>query len=45
MAWKLCASVFKEKIKNEEIWELAVRIKKKIGSYEECKNLGERAVM
>lgn len=31
-------------MKTEGVWVLALKIKAKIGSYEECKNIAEKAV-
>lgn len=43
-AWEICSKVFKNFPKTEEIWELAIRIKMKIGTYEECKKLVDKGV-
>lgn len=43
-AWSICLELFKKEKKSEEIWELALMIKKYIGTYEEVKNIAEKAI-
>jgi tetratricopeptide (TPR) repeat protein len=42
-AWKLCETIYKRE-KDEKVFELAYRIQKKVGKYEDCRAILEKGV-